>query len=1593
MDFKTLKNNKPKLLSIKDPSFKFEKYKKEQDIKIESDEKKQKEFLNMEHQKYSNLIRSLESNLHNSRKDMDLAQFEQWKKNMEIKKDFESRLHDELYSEANYFKNIVFESIKNSENEEKFQMENFEKNLSRLGLDMTNADQKLKKANSKSSYSSEIILQKIREKIQANATAKKERDRRKRKIQIEQKKAQEELLKNEKKINLEGTYNNEKTKDQLLSIESIAKQNEFKIWKELHNINYESEQQKQKDTEDMEREKNKNYDEIFLNYYMQRDKKVNFDKQAFIADVWKEDRTQKQKEMDIKFAQRNKNMMLVKNITQQLLDLVDEIHKFQNDKNFDLLDQNVWKEYMKNFTNSNLYLNTTGMKIPPSYYESPIVIRTEEYDNMSKLKLNETHEFDINANSQQLDGVFEECELFDYLNFIGQYKTETIIPKNMINKMLDIFEIMGNDLPIGAATGSKYGKITDAYKEYEPTDEDIENLTIPSSCGKNYNLSDIINILIDIKFTNVNSENKLNSASVSSNYNNTNYAGLNNKINNININNNLNITPHSGIYNINNNTNISTNKENIILSHSNADKDYMNSTSSNINALKSQIFNVFNNIPLKILFCGKKFSGRKTHIKYLTENFPLKFYNVEELITKNINLLEELEVPVEEHPKYKNLKKNELDKVIADRALEEQKFESLKHHVKQLKFYKDKGVKIPHQVLFEFLFEIIKIDFPEKTQPQIIEEINLKNKKKKELQEELTKLKEEKNVAKGAVPAKNPNMKNETFYINEIQKLSIESNKGFIIIDFPETLEQAKYFEKKITGYISEIEKPKNFISQIKENYNIILDKISKSDNQKNLIQGAFDLIFYLETSNEEILRRIKNRKIDPVTNIIYHMEDNPPPAEDKKLNERLIAYEENINYDLLNEKNNIFNKEVEGLIALYEVFGSQKNNFKSFNRFNSMLPQYPYSENNNKILQTDRIVKTPMKDYPIIHQKKDLKEQLLSINAEIKDIINHMVKINEEKENELISRASEMSGNIHSPHVNFAKETFSNISNNPNIYQNTNNLQLNTNLNLINMNPSRRNSISNISNTNTKDFQKTKDISSAQKDKDATSQINIPNGTQSHLHLNTETDEKNNHNTKNLSLKNSHQIQNLDEEDFSKYFRKLEEAKRKLANYTIDNIYGNWSKMYENYIIGVKTFFKNLRKQKETVILTYNKMQERFIEFLRRPSRKMLEINKFQKKYNKFFDEYPQLRGDEQVKEEFHQDIFDLSDRIWEAIEERKTDAIKERKKIMESGFIEKEMEKFYFYLEKLYSLEVEKFYTNANTIRDFYCNMDFKINTQESINLNPLEILKDSELLNLPIFNDGLNDSKTTGIDSPKINKDNLIKKSQKNNNINEISKENSNNCGKKNSSNLNNVNKKDNITKDKYPRLQKLFRNSFKLILKYDEIFKNIEKISKSNALNNLSSESSIRKMSRLHARRLQESTFVDDKREIYIYEEELKSSLKLEKNKFKYRVAFINFWAIDYLENLKKISKLIYDKLDDWIISTIKSENDAMNNLVNIFDGCIEKEMRLRIDFEMDSFDIYKMIDINDQIEIIVIKNISLLMINIFKIYRFFFKNIN
>ena len=112
-------------------------------------------------------------------------------------------------------------------------------------------------------------------------------------------------------------------------------------------------------------------------------------------------------------------------------------------------------------------------------------------------------------------------------------------------------------------------------------------------------------------------------------------------------------------------------------------------------------------------------------------------------------------------------------------------------------------------------------------------------------------------------------------------------------------------------------------------------------------------------------------------------------------------------------------------------------------------------------------------------------------------------------------------------------------------------------------------------------------------------------------------------------------------------------------------------------------------------------------------------------------------------------------------------------------------------------------------------------------------------------------------------------------------------------------------------------------------------------------------------------------LEEKKESYPSEEERKLAIKNEKAKYRYRVTLIKYWGIHSLKNMRKIANTIYNKFEDWIILSIKAENDALTQLTNILKSHIEKEKKIKYELELDTFDILINMDVQNFIELPVI----------------------
>lgn len=120
-------------------------------------------------------------------------------------------------------------------------------------------------------------------------------------------------------------------------------------------------------------------------------------------------------------------------------------------------------------------------------------------------------------------------------------------------------------------------------------------------------------------------------------------------------------------------------------------------------------------------------------------------------------------------------------------------------------------------------------------------------------------------------------------------------------------------------------------------------------------------------------------------------------------------------------------------------------------------------------------------------------------------------------------------------------------------------------------------------------------------------------------------------------------------------------------------------------------------------------------------------------------------------------------------------------------------------------------------------------------------------------------------------------------------------------------------------------------------------------------------------------LQPETLSEDKKEHHFeYDAEMKQAIKNEKKKYRFRITLLKYWAMNHIKSLRKIANLVYTKLNDWIIISIKSENEALNQLVKELRVHVEKEKKIKYELELDTFDFIINMDIQNFLELPVSK---------------------
>ena len=675
----------------------------------------------------------------------------------------------------------------------------------------------------------------------------------------------------------------------------------------------------------------------------------------------------------------------MRNIIDLIIDSTEIFHKNQLKLNQELINIPEYRKWTDYFIEGNSYLNFFKL----NRFQN----NTSNVENTSKSNLididikGENNKEKIMINKNRIKDEIINMEYIDYLNFRANWDIDKFIIKESYGTQLNIVNLLENNIfkfinipndYIQQLKQSIILKRNISNKEFELTEEELDNISIPKENIKDNIFGEIIFLNYD-NITSENSNNKINS-----------------KIND----------------------SFENNKKKL---------DYKNLEENNkIEEPKNKYD--FGYIPIKICFIGHSFSGRRTQAKLLSEKYKnLKSYSIIDITQFYIDEYKRFHLQKDENTKNKSFKKDDNEQKLIEEEKYKFAFDLIENNQN---FDKNKIEELTHEKLsdeikIDLLMNQIKIDFPKKNESELLDLANERMQKKRNLEEELKKLKDiqDNNTTNANTSLNKKDLKNNGKNIDiqniheELEKLRIESLEGFILYDFPNTYNQIIKLENAFTGYIQPINKDIDLRDYQMNNLTNSIDKpyINITNNNPDIFaffnnnalinqKSYFDSYFIIDLPEEETLKRMNNRFIDPNTNIIYHKEYNPPNPNDKKLNERLIELKEPSEKQI-KELILQFYQEYPKILYILSIFNNyykieeiEKNKVfeKIENNILIELKKYEEGENNDIIGNLDSQINEEKNE--IIRYLKRLKEIKRVLPKEIsKEIIKNWAEIQDE--------------------------------------------------------------------------------------------------------------------------------------------------------------------------------------------------------------------------------------------------------------------------------------------------------------------------------------------------------------------------------------------------------------------------------------------------------------------------------------------------------------------------------------------------------------------------------------------------------------------
>ena len=1245
-------------------------------------------------------------------------------------------------------------------------------------------------------------------------------------------------------------------------------------------------------------------------------KKESFDKEEYFNALNQQNYETQKKITEKKKMKKKEHKNLIRPIFDQILEIVNNIYDYKKEKNVQLVNDEVWKDLTDKLI-ANELLNKSDDDI--------IIIQKEEKDK-EKDKNEENENVEANNIETENESQYHKTkyidiynlyeDLFnDYLNYTGLFN-DIIIPHEIRGKKYSYMEL--------------YSEIYDYYKnkvdikDYEPIPEEIDNLILPKySSGQNIYFNDILAEIIDYQ---------------------------NNPINN--------------------------NGDGTISNLKNDLKKINNDNYQETNTFKLTIKKKgkFFYLPIKMAFVGYPLSGKRTQSQLLQNIYPnIKIYDPEMIFRDKLNEYKELYENVDNNPKIKTMKPNQLEQY--KKEIEEKKAE------------------------FNPIYEILKpyIDYTQKKSENLNEENNQNNQnikdnenekaKNEKAKNEKTKKEKDKNeTAKKEEESKNnnniekpnnnlsKNNSNENINKSNINNQKEEENEEDILSDIymklflneinkdfnqndEDILNKLNSNKTSYSNYIQTLEKIKEIQEKIeiasKENKEQI-DIKDKKSVRKDVNNAQSNLLKELDTLNKDLMT-IKSSLYSGFIIINFPKSEKDALKLEKYFTGFQLDYEKPKNY-------------TEEKLSSYNIinFNLERKNLNKNNQLISFLDLYINFEMDSKEVDTrynnTKYDKTTGKKYTLdeianINDKKLLERLENGLpNMTNKDLENMKISY-DNNIYEIAKLYKKMNNGLKSIYLNIDQQDLEKK------YLKEINPILNSSIEEIILQYFYKNidEIINIFNENIKSKENEIKEKDKEKEKDKINDNDMEN-----------QKESGNIQTKELSPNKGNEKLNNISNVVSK------------NTYTIyKEIISDLDNFYPDYKLSIKSLIYFMSKQRKNIIIYLNNIQNTFIEFLNRKSEDNDIMEMYINKYNNIFKVHPDLRKNQLVRDELETDIGNVNNSIWVRIQTKKNENIKYLENIKTNGEKEKKIHKFIEQSLRIIEIEIENYLIKCEIILKYY--------------LNKVGLLSDI----MGIFQNS-KDEYMFKIEFKKYLYNNF--------NLNNSFNQEYLNTLSTNETQLP-FNKNINIDNDrKFDRyiennLNTLFENSLKIIIRQDRLnIKYFDKIksflnkgeknykssnSKEYSIKNKkpsmssfsfpANNSAITSRSSLQKKKLKNvgnhllNNIVLNTTENLLTEEVVKNQLIDEKNNIKYRLMYLKYFILRYIKTISDCYNLVFNNMDEWIIMNMEVQNNKLNEFINYLKRALNKNIE-EINMVGREFDYNKKYYKNKKVVLPIYKNL-------------------